>query len=93
MEVAASLRERGLHVTVIAQESVPFEKQLGPEIGGAFVGLHEQHGVSFRMNTEVAALTGPSSGERSRGVRTANTNATSRVYASAAAKWCRPTSS
>ncbi len=63
MEVAASLRERGLHVTVIAQESVPFEKQLGPEIGGAFVGLHEQHGVSFRMNTEVAALTGPSSGE------------------------------
>ena len=56
MEVAASLRERGLDVTVIAQESAPFEKQLGAEIGRAFIGLHEKNGVSFRMNSEVAAL-------------------------------------
>ncbi len=29
MEVAASLRERGLEVTVVGQEAAPFEKQLG----------------------------------------------------------------
>jgi hypothetical protein len=33
MEVAASLRERGLDVTVIGREAVvPFEKQLGREV-------------------------------------------------------------
>ncbi len=56
MEVAASLRERGLDVTVVGKESAPFEKQLGPEIGGAFVGLHQQHGVRFRLGAEIAAI-------------------------------------
>ena len=56
MEVAASLRERGLEVTVIGKEPAPFAKQLGPAIGGAFVGLHEQHGVNFRLGTELAAI-------------------------------------
>ncbi len=58
MEVAASLRERGLEVTIIGQESTPFEKQLGAEIGQAFVGLHEKNGVSFRLGAEIAALEG-----------------------------------
>ncbi len=58
MEVAASLRERGLEVTVIGQESAPFEKQLGAEIGHAFVGLHKKRGVSFRFNAGIAALEG-----------------------------------
>ena len=69
MEVAASLRERGLDVTVIAQESAPFEKQLGPEIGRAFVDLHEQHGVSFRLATKITAVVGAFSRE---GRRTSN---------------------
>ena len=58
MEVAASLRERGLDVTVVGREAVPFEKQLGPEVGAAFIGLHERHGVAFRLGSEVAALEG-----------------------------------
>ena len=33
MEVAASLRERGLNVTVVGMETAPFEKQLGAKIG------------------------------------------------------------
>jgi len=60
MEVAASLRERGLDVTVIGKEATPFEKQLGPEVGAAFVGLHERHGVTFRLGSEIAALEGES---------------------------------
>ena len=58
MEVAASLRERGLDVTVVGKESVPFAKQLGEDVGRAFTGLHERHGVAFRLGTEVAALEG-----------------------------------
>jgi NADPH-dependent 2,4-dienoyl-CoA reductase/sulfur reductase-like enzyme/nitrite reductase/ring-hydroxylating ferredoxin subunit len=56
MEVAASLRERGLDVTVVAQEKAPFEKQLGARIGGVFTRLHESRGVQFRLGQEVAAL-------------------------------------
>ncbi len=58
MEVAASLRERGLDVTVIGKEAAPFAKQLGPEVGGAFVGLHRRHGVAFRLGSEIERLEG-----------------------------------
>ena len=58
MEVAASLRERGLDVTVVGQEKTPFEKQLGAQIGSAFVHLHEQRGVTFRLHTKIEALEG-----------------------------------
>jgi NADPH-dependent 2,4-dienoyl-CoA reductase/sulfur reductase-like enzyme len=66
MEVAASLRERGLDVTVVGQESAPFEKQLGARIGGAFTRLHERRGVCFRLASLVAALEGD---RQVRGVR------------------------
>lgn len=59
MEVAASLRERGLDVTVVGQERTPFEKQLGARIGAAFVSLHESRGVSFRLGRGVASIDGP----------------------------------
>jgi NADPH-dependent 2,4-dienoyl-CoA reductase/sulfur reductase-like enzyme/nitrite reductase/ring-hydroxylating ferredoxin subunit len=58
MEVAASLRERGLAVTVVGQEAAPFQKQLGEEVGQAFVTLHRQQGVEFRLGTAVRALKG-----------------------------------
>jgi apoptosis-inducing factor 3 len=58
MEVAASLRERGLEVVVVGKESAPFEKQLGARVGGAFVGLHRKQGVDFRLGTEIHALEG-----------------------------------
>ena len=58
MEVAAALRERGLDVTVVGKERAPFEKQLGARIGQAFVKLHEQHGVVFRLGADIAALEG-----------------------------------
>jgi apoptosis-inducing factor 3 len=58
MEVAASLRERGLDVTVIGREAVPFEKQLGREVGAAFLNLHAKHGVAFRATSRASALEG-----------------------------------
>ena len=58
MEVAASLRERGLEVTVVGREEAPLTKQLGPEIGRALQGLHERQGVSFQLGRTVASLEG-----------------------------------
>ena len=58
MEVAAALRERGLEVTVVGKESIPFENQLGVEIGGALKSFHEDKGVRFRLGRAVSALQG-----------------------------------
>ena len=58
MEVAASLRERGLEVTVVGHEDVPFAKQLGPEIGRAMQAMHERQGVQFRLGHSITALQG-----------------------------------
>lgn len=49
MEVAASLRARGLPVTVVAPEAVPFARLLGEELGHAIQKRHEGHGVEFRL--------------------------------------------
>jgi NADPH-dependent 2,4-dienoyl-CoA reductase/sulfur reductase-like enzyme/nitrite reductase/ring-hydroxylating ferredoxin subunit len=56
LEVAASLRHRGLEVSVIAQDSIPLGKILGPELGSFIQRLHEQHGVRFLMNTTPRAI-------------------------------------
>ncbi len=58
MEGAASLRERGLEVTVVAPDEVPLERQLGAAIGGFLRRRHEEHGVRFRLGCTVARLTG-----------------------------------
>ena len=49
LEVAASLRERALEVTVVAPETQPLERVLGAELGRMIRGLHESHGVRFRL--------------------------------------------
>ena len=51
LEVAASLRDRGLEVTVIGKDVVPLEKVLGREFGQFIKHLHEQHGVRFMLGT------------------------------------------
>ncbi len=58
MEVAASLRERGLEVTVVAGEQAPFEKQLGASIGNVFRKIHEEKGGTFRFGAKVKCLIG-----------------------------------
>jgi NADPH-dependent 2,4-dienoyl-CoA reductase/sulfur reductase-like enzyme/nitrite reductase/ring-hydroxylating ferredoxin subunit len=58
MEAAYSLAKRGLKVTVAAPGAVPFERQLGPEIGRVLQQIHEEHGVVFRMGARVTRLAG-----------------------------------
>ncbi|MDQ3996983.1 MAG: FAD-dependent oxidoreductase, partial [Gemmatimonadota bacterium] len=56
LEVAASLRARGLPVTVVAPEWHPMERVLGPELGDFILGLHQGEGVDFRLGQTVAAV-------------------------------------
>ncbi len=49
LETAASLRERGLNVTVVGTDERPLAKVLGAEIGDFVRRTHEGHGVRFRL--------------------------------------------
>lgn len=58
LEVAASLRERGIAVHVAARDGEPFEHVLGKEIGKSLRELHEAHGVVFHTGETIAQLDG-----------------------------------
>jgi apoptosis-inducing factor 3 len=58
LESAASLRKRGLQVTIVAPEAVPFERIFGQEIGNMFRQFHEENGVTFHLGTAVEKFEG-----------------------------------
>jgi len=58
LEVAASLRTRGVDVHVVGLEQVPLEHVMGREVGTFLRGVHESHGVTFHLGRSVRHVDG-----------------------------------
>lgn len=56
LEVAASLRTRGLDVSVVGLEEVPLAKVLGPDLGALVRKVHEEKGVRFFLKHSVVSI-------------------------------------
>jgi NADPH-dependent 2,4-dienoyl-CoA reductase/sulfur reductase-like enzyme len=67
-EVASTARDLGVEVTVIEADPLPLGGVLGPELGAACTGLHEDNGVRLLTGTAVTGLVGT---DRVQGVRVA----------------------
>jgi len=57
LEVAASLRARGLSVDVVAPEKIPLERVLGGEIGRFIQKKHQEEGVVFHLGHMSSEIT------------------------------------
>ena len=55
-EVAATLRKRGVEVTLVDIDSVPMQRVLGPVLGAIGLALHSAHGVRMEMGVGVSRV-------------------------------------
>ncbi|MGA2762262.1 MAG: FAD-dependent oxidoreductase [Spirochaetia bacterium] len=58
MELASSLRKRGLAVTVITPETQPFARVVGDKVAAYMRSRHEKDGVVFCLGAGVAGISG-----------------------------------
>ena len=56
LEVASSLRARGIEVHVVGVEAVPMARVLGAELGSFIRSVHEHHGVTFHLGRAPAVI-------------------------------------
>ncbi|MGH9381730.1 MAG: FAD-dependent oxidoreductase [Thermoanaerobaculia bacterium] len=56
LEVAASLRQHDVAVTVVAPEALPLERVIGRHLGRFVQSIHEEHGVRFRLGHTVQSI-------------------------------------
>jgi 3-phenylpropionate/trans-cinnamate dioxygenase ferredoxin reductase component len=63
-EVAASLRQSGVEVTVVDRNKVPLRRVLGEEVGRVIEGIHRDHGTELIFEDTVAAFEGAGRVER-----------------------------
>lgn len=58
MEGASALTKRGLKVSVVAPEAVPFGRILGDRVGRMLQTVHEEQDVTFYLGKKVARIEG-----------------------------------
>ncbi|HKU14321.1 MAG TPA: FAD-dependent oxidoreductase, partial [Steroidobacteraceae bacterium] len=58
LEVAASLRSRGLDVHIVGRDAVPMRRVLGEQVGDFLRRLHESRGTVFHLGTTIAGIAG-----------------------------------
>lgn len=56
LEVASSLRTRGVEVDVVGRDQVLMERILGAEVGNTIRKVHESHGVRFHLGTSPVSI-------------------------------------
>ncbi len=57
LEAAASLRSRGLEVTIVGPETIPLARVLGEEVGKFVQRVHESKGEIFKLGRKPAKIT------------------------------------
>jgi NADPH-dependent 2,4-dienoyl-CoA reductase/sulfur reductase-like enzyme len=58
LEVAATARQRGCHVTVLEGAPSPLIRGLGVELGAAAAGVHARNGVDLRCGVQIIGIEG-----------------------------------
>ena len=64
LELASALQDQDVKVSIVAPESVPFEKILGEKVGKKVQANHEKQGTTFYLERKPQALEGSSKVER-----------------------------